>query len=45
MDEEKIEKTDGFDALKRDIDRMLEAVAGFVEQQVQPSLPEAREGE
>jgi N-formylglutamate deformylase len=45
MDEEKIEKTDGFDALKRDIDRMLEAVAGFVEQQVQSSLPEAREGE
>jgi N-formylglutamate amidohydrolase len=45
MDEEKIEKTDGFDALKRDIDRMLKAVGGFVEQQVQPSLPEAREGE
>ena len=45
MDEEKIEKTDGFDALKRDIDRMLAAVGGFVEQQVQPSLPEAREGE
>ena len=45
MDEEKIEKTDGFDALKRDIDRMLEAVGGFVEQQVSAALPEAREGE
>jgi N-formylglutamate amidohydrolase len=45
MDEDKIEKTAGFDALKRDIDRMLAAIAGFVEQQVQPYVPEAREGE
>jgi N-formylglutamate amidohydrolase len=45
MDEDKIEKTDGFDALKRDIDRLLAAVADFAEQQVQPALPEAREGE
>jgi N-formylglutamate deformylase len=45
MDEDKIEKTAGFAALKRDIDRLLAAVAGFVEQQVRLSLPEAREGE
>jgi N-formylglutamate amidohydrolase len=45
MDEDKIEKTDGFAALKRDIDRLLVAVADFVEQQVQSPLPEAREGE
>lgn len=45
MDEETIEKTGGFDALKRDIDRLLGSVAGFVEQQVQATLPEAREGE
>ena len=45
MDEDKIEKTEGFAALKRDIDRLLAAVAGFVQQQVQLSLPEAREGE
>ncbi len=45
MDEEKIEKTDGFGGLKHDIDRMLAAVAGFVAQQVQSSQPEAREGE
>ncbi len=45
MDEEKIEKTGGFAGLKHDIDRMLAAVAGFVEQQVQSSQPEAREGE
>jgi N-formylglutamate amidohydrolase len=44
MDEEKIEKTAGFETLKRDIDRMLNAVAGFAEQQLQPSR-EAREGE
>jgi N-formylglutamate deformylase len=45
MDEERIEKTEDFDTLKRDIDRLLAAVAGFVEQQLQPPLPEAREGE
>jgi N-formylglutamate deformylase len=45
MDEDKIEKTAGFDALKRDIDRMLAAVAGFVAQQIENVLPEAREGE
>ena len=45
MDEEKIEKTADFAALKRDIDRMLAAVADFVGAQVQASLPEAREGE
>src|SRR3954471_20747419 len=37
MDEEKIEKTDGFDALKQNIDRMMAAVADFVEQQVETS--------
>jgi N-formylglutamate amidohydrolase len=45
MDEERIEKTEDFDTLKRDVDRLLAAVAGFVEQQLQPPLPEAREGE
>jgi N-formylglutamate amidohydrolase len=45
MDEDKIEKTTGFDALKRDIDRLLVAIADFVEQQVRLTLPEAREGE
>jgi N-formylglutamate deformylase len=45
MDEERIEKTEDFDTLKRDIDRLLAAVAGFVERQLQPLLPEAREGE
>ena len=44
MDEDKIEKIASFDALKRDIDRMLAAVAGFVGQQIR-SFPEAREGE
>jgi N-formylglutamate amidohydrolase len=45
MDEDKIEKTGGFEALKRDIDRLLAAVAGFVEQQARSVLPAAREGE
>jgi N-formylglutamate amidohydrolase len=45
MDEDKVERTDGFEALKRDIDRLLAAVAGFVEQQAAAILPEAREGE
>jgi N-formylglutamate amidohydrolase len=45
MDEEKIEKAAGFQDLKRDIDRLLAAVAGFVEQQAAAILPEAREGE
>jgi N-formylglutamate amidohydrolase len=44
MDEEKIEKTANFDGLKRDIDRMLAAVAGFVAQQIR-AFPEAQEGE
>lgn len=44
MDEEKIEKTANFDTLKRDIERMLAAVAGFIDQQIR-GLPEAREGE
>jgi hypothetical protein len=44
MDEEKIEKTANFDTLKRDIDRMLAAVAGFVAQQIR-AFPEAQEGE
>jgi len=43
MDEDRIEKTDGFDALKREINRMLAAIAGFVGEQIR--LPEAREGE
>ncbi|MDQ7247333.1 N-formylglutamate amidohydrolase [Dongia sedimenti] len=45
MDEDKIEKTAGFAALKRDIDRMLAAVAEFVMTQIVSILPEAREGE
>ncbi|MES1152738.1 MAG: N-formylglutamate amidohydrolase, partial [Dongia sp.] len=45
MDEDRIEKTDGFDALKRNIDRLLAAVAGFTAEQVQAALPEVREGE
>jgi hypothetical protein len=45
MDEDKVERTDGFEALKLDIDRLLAAVAGFVEQQAAAILPEAREGE
>jgi N-formylglutamate amidohydrolase len=45
MDEDRIEKTDGFDALKRDIDRLLAAVADFTAEQVQAALPEVREGE
>jgi N-formylglutamate amidohydrolase len=45
MDEDRIEKTDGFDALKRDIDRLLAAIADFTAEQVQAALPEMREGE
>jgi N-formylglutamate deformylase len=45
MDEDRIEKTPGFDALKRDIDRLLAAIAGFTVEQVQAVLPEVREGE
>jgi N-formylglutamate amidohydrolase len=45
MDEDRIEKTDGFGALKRDIDRLLAAVADFTAEQVQAALPEVREGE
>jgi N-formylglutamate amidohydrolase len=44
MDEDKIEKTEGFSTLKRDIDRMLAAVADFIAAQIR-ALPEAREGE
>ena len=44
MDEERIEKTDGFDALKRDIDRLLAAIASYVGVQLRV-FPEAREGE
>ncbi|GAB2175255.1 N-formylglutamate amidohydrolase [Dongia sp. agr-C8] len=44
MDEEKIEKTAGFDALQRDIDRLLAAVAGFVAQQIS-GFPEVQDGE
>ena len=45
MDEDRIEKTDGFDALQRDVDRLLAAVAAFTAEQVQAILPEVREGE
>ncbi len=45
MDEDRIEKTEGFDALKRDVDRLLAAIAAFTAEQVQSALPEAREGE
>jgi N-formylglutamate deformylase len=45
MDEDRIEKTEGFDALRRDIDRLLAAVAAFTAEQVQAALPEVREGE
>jgi N-formylglutamate amidohydrolase len=45
MDEDRIEKTDGFTALKRDIDRMLAAIAAFTAEQVRSALPEVREGE
>jgi N-formylglutamate deformylase len=45
MDEDRIEKTTGFDALKRDIDRLLATLARFVDAQLGPSLPELREGE
>ena len=44
MDEDRIEKTAGFDVLKCDIDRLLAAIAAFAEQQLQPAR-EAREGE
>jgi N-formylglutamate amidohydrolase len=45
MDEDKIEKTEGFEALQRDIDRLLAAVADFTAEQVRGALPEVREGE
>ena len=44
MDEERIEKTEDFEVLKRDIGRLLAAVAGFVGEQTR-GFPEAREGE
>ena len=43
MDEDRIEKTSGFAPLKRDIDRLLAAIADFVGEQTR--LPEMREGE
>jgi N-formylglutamate amidohydrolase len=43
MNEDKIEKTAGFDALQRDIDRLLVAVASYVADKLR--LPELREGE
>jgi N-formylglutamate amidohydrolase len=45
MDEDRIEKTEGFDALKTNIDGLLTAVAAFTAEQVQSALPEVREGE
>jgi hypothetical protein len=45
MDEDRIEKTPGFDALRRDIDRLLQAIAAFAAEQACVPLPEAREGE
>lgn len=45
MDEDRIEKTEAFDALKRDIDRLLAAVAAFTAEQVAVTLPDVREGE
>ena len=45
MDEDRIEKTDGFQALQRDVNRLLQAVAAFAAEQVRMPLPEAREGE
>jgi N-formylglutamate amidohydrolase len=45
MDEDRIEKTDGFAALKRDIDRLLAAVADYAGAQVAAILPEVRDGE
>ena len=45
MDEDRIEKIDGFDALKRNLDRMLAAVAAFTQDKVKAILPEAQEGE
>jgi N-formylglutamate amidohydrolase len=44
MDEDRIEKTAGFDALKRDVDRLLAAIAAFVAEPLR-AFPEAREGE
>jgi N-formylglutamate amidohydrolase len=43
MDEDRIEKTSGFDALRRDIDRLLAAIAGFAGEQI--CMAEVREGE
>jgi N-formylglutamate amidohydrolase len=45
MDEERMEKNASFDALRRDIDRMLAAIADYVGKQLRLALPEAREGE
>ena len=43
MDEDRIEKTSGFDLLRHDIDRLLAAIAAFVAEQTR--IPEMREGE
>jgi hypothetical protein len=45
MDEDRIEKTEGFETLKRNLDRMLEAVAAFALERAKMAFPEAREGE
>jgi N-formylglutamate amidohydrolase len=45
MDEDRIEKTDSFDTLKRNIDRLLAAISDFTDEQARTMLPEAREGE
>jgi N-formylglutamate amidohydrolase len=45
MDEDRIEKAEGFDALKRNLDRMLAAVAAFTQEKTKFAFREAREGE
>jgi len=45
MDEDRIEKTEGFDALKANIGRLLTAVVSFTLEQVGVTRAEAREGE
>ncbi|HEY4164581.1 MAG TPA: N-formylglutamate amidohydrolase, partial [Dongiaceae bacterium] len=45
MDEDRIEKAEGFDALKRNLDRMLTAVAVFTQAKIRAALPEAQDGE
>jgi N-formylglutamate deformylase len=45
MDEDRIEKAEGFDALKRDLDHMLAAVAAFARERAKIAFPEVQEGE